>query len=127
MDALQKAERNKQVVRDFFETTFNKHDIMAGTARFRPDYIQHNPNTPPGLDGVREAFKRGIDNVSTSIKRMVAEGDLVVVHHNFKFDANGLGLAVMDIFRLDDEGYICEHWDVMTPVPENASNKNGMF
>jgi predicted SnoaL-like aldol condensation-catalyzing enzyme len=32
----------------------------------------------------------------------------------------------MDIVRVAD-GMIVEHWDVIQPVPENASNINSMF
>ena len=121
-----KSERNKQVVRDFFQKVFIEHEVDAGLENFKPDYIQHNPNVPTGLEAVRAAFKQGIGSVSTDIKRMIAEGDLVVVHHHFKFDPNSLGAAVVDIFRVED-GKIAEHWDVMSPVPEKPRNNNSMF
>ena len=37
-----------------------------------------------------------------------------------------LGLAVVDIFRVED-GRIIEHWDVIQPVPAESANTNGMF
>lgn len=121
-----KLEENKRIVRDFFEKVFNQHEVDAGLANFKPDYIQHNPMVPTGLEAIRAAFKSNIEGVSTDIKRMIAEGDLVVVHHHFKFQPDSLGAAVVDIFRLEG-GKIAEHWDVMTLVPEKPNNNNSMF
>lgn len=121
-----KLESNKAIVRDFLRKVFIEHNVDAGLAHLRDDYIQHNQNVPPGKETLRQAFKKGLDNVSTDIKRMVAEGDLVVVHHHFKLDPNSLGLAVIDIFRIQD-GKIAEHWDVMMPIPENPPFPKPIF
>jgi predicted SnoaL-like aldol condensation-catalyzing enzyme len=64
--------------------------------------------------------------LSLDIKRVVAEGDLVVMHSLFKTSPEDRGTAAADFFRLED-GRIVEHWDVLQLVPESAANDHPMF
>ena len=88
-------------------------------------YIQHNPMLHDGAETVVEAIKK-FTRIPCEIKRIAIEGDLAFVHCHYK-DGSGLGLAVVDIFRVDSDGKIAEHWDVAQKVPENSVNSNGMF
>lgn len=60
------------------------------------------------------------------VKRVLADGDLVAVHVNSKQSPQDAGLAIVDIFRVQD-GKIIEHWDVIQPVPATPANNNTMF
>jgi predicted SnoaL-like aldol condensation-catalyzing enzyme len=58
-------------------------------------------------------------------RRLVAEGDYVVAHVHGVRAPGQRGLAIVDIFRLED-GKLVEHWDVMQEIPGDSLNPNGM-
>lgn len=63
------------------------------------------------------------------IKRVIAEGDLVVTHSHLDLEPANVdnpGRALADYFRLED-GKVVEHWDVIQDVPKQSANDNGMF
>ncbi len=123
-------ERNKQTVLAFYTLAFSdKHPAAAAAKYVGAEYIQHNPQVANGA----EAFIQFVTGVVThwpqlrvEIKRVVAEGDLVVLHSHFKASPEDRGTAVVDLFRLQD-GKLVEHWDVVQVVPETAANDNTMF
>jgi len=94
-----------------------------------PGYIQHNPMAQTGRDAAiafLEPFFKSHPDIHYSIKRLIAEGNLVAVHSHGVFTPGERGLAIVDILRV--EGCkIAEHWDVAQPVPEKSANNNGMF
>jgi predicted SnoaL-like aldol condensation-catalyzing enzyme len=57
------------------------------------------------------------------VKRITADGDLVMAHSLIKFSPEDRGTAVVDILRFED-GKIVEHWDVRQPVPEATASGN---
>jgi predicted SnoaL-like aldol condensation-catalyzing enzyme len=70
-----------------------------------------------------EGFLNQFPQVSYDIKRTVAEGDLVALHSLLKTSPEDRGTAAADFFRLEDG----EHWDVLQPIPESATNEHPMF
>jgi predicted SnoaL-like aldol condensation-catalyzing enzyme len=121
---------NKQTVIAFYTRALNDHEPADAVAKYvGSEYIQHNPDTPNGADAfikTAAGFIAKFPRISVEIKRVIAEGDLVVTHNLVKMSAEDRGMAGVDIFRLRD-GKIVEHWDVRQPVPEAAANDNTMF
>ena len=65
-------------------------------------------------------------NQRGEIKRVIAEGDLVVLHVHSTRGDDAPGRAIIDIFRIEN-GKVVEHWDVIQDIPAQAANTNGMF
>lgn len=124
---------NKELVTAFFEMAFTERKPVEAAMKYisEEQYIQHNPNGKDGRDAFVNGFAKHMmaTKFVARIKRVIAEGDLVVVHsHGFNDpnDSNDRGEASVDIFRVKN-GKIVEHWDVVQPVPEKSNNNNTMF
>lgn len=94
-----------------------------------PHYIQHSLLAAPGLEPLKEFLamvrKESPDAVQT-IHRAFADDDHVIVHVHVERWPDDPGLAVVDIFRCENDE-IVEHWDVIQEIPEKSININGMF
>ena len=122
-------EANKKAVLDFYDKALNQKDFDAAAKYFGPRYIQHNPGAPDGIDGFKAFIalrKEKFPNARSEIKRAFADGDYVILHVHAVREPGERGVAVVDIFRLEN-GKIVEHWDVVQPIPEKTANSNGMF
>jgi predicted SnoaL-like aldol condensation-catalyzing enzyme len=122
-------ESNKKVVLEFYEKALNQKDFDAASKYLGPRYVQHNPGALDGIDGFKAFIaqrKEKFPNARGEIKRVFADGDYVVLHVHSVREPGERGMAIVDIFRLEN-GKIVEHWDVVQPVPDKTANSNGMF
>ena len=119
---------NKELVVSFYTTVFIQKKVAEGFADYvGTTYIQHNPRVPDGPEAAVKLLSQAITPDSLSeIRRVVAEGDLVVLHIHSRANPTDRGRAIVDIFRVEN-GKIVEHWDVIQDVPEKAANENTMF
>lgn len=74
-----------------------------------PDkYIQHNPQTHEGGEGLAALFKRlSKTNPRVNIVRVFSDGDYVFGHTEYDFSTSRVGF---EVFRFEGEQAV-EHWD----------------
>ena len=122
-------EGNKKAVLEFYEAGLNKKDFDAASKYFGPQYVQHNPGAPDGIEGFKtfvNFLKEKFPQSHSEIKKVFADGDHVILHVHAVREPGTRGRAIIDIFRLEN-GKIVEHWDVAQDIPEKMPHNNGMF
>lgn len=89
-------------------------------------YIQHNPQTHKGSEGLEALFKRlSKTSPRVNIVCAFADGDYVFAHTEYDFAKSNIGF---EVFRFDGD-QVVEHRDTIEAVtPRSAwKNDNGKF
>ncbi len=138
-------ERNRENVVAYYTRAFNDKEPEDAVDRYvgfdKPGqdldksgephlYIQHNPLAASGAPAFIQfvnTFTAAFPDIHIDIRRVIAECDLVVTHGILTgavpvFGAQGS--KVVDIFRLDADGKIVEHWDVLAAISATSANGN---
>lgn len=121
--------RNKDAAVDFlklviagqFDQAYTKHVDMKGK--------HHNAFTPAGMDALKKGMAENdkmFPNKRFDIKHVIEDGNMVATHSHLTLKPGELELAVVHWFRFEGDK-IVEFWDVVTQVPKEAVNQDGMF
>ena len=120
---------NKRLVLTFYSHVIGRKDFEAARKYMGATYKQHSPYATDGHAGLAafvKFFKENFPNHRYEVKKVLAEGDMVVLHLHGMGGMNPYGEQVVDFFRIKD-GKVVEHWDVIQPIPEKSENPNGVF
>lgn len=85
----------------------------ASVAVVNPEkYIQHNPQTHEGGEGLAALFKRlSKSSPRVNIVRVFSDGDFVFAHTEYDFGSSRIGF---EVFRFEGDLAV-EHWDNIQP------------
>ena len=122
-------QRNLELVLAMYRDVLIPFDSSQVDRYISPDYVQHSSLAPPGREALKEfldMIRRQSPDAETHIKRSFVDGDHVICHTHVIRHRGDPGLAVVDIFRVQD-GMLAEHWDVLMEVPLNPVNTLPIF
>jgi predicted SnoaL-like aldol condensation-catalyzing enzyme len=114
--------RNKRLVFDFWRIVYEGGHLDQAPKYMAETYIQHNPNVKSGRAAFVELFtkvrppKPVEPRIKVPIISIVAERDIVMVSTVRKVRDREKPdhiyfMTWFDVFRIDAQGLIAEHWD----------------
>lgn len=111
-------EKNKELVIDFYKALFDDRKVADAFKKYAaPNYVQHSPlatDVPSTIEFLQNMLN-GLPEHDWELKRVIAEGDLVVLHVHSWSVADDPGRAIVEIFRVENDR-VAEHWEVIQTV-----------
>jgi steroid delta-isomerase-like uncharacterized protein len=125
MEAASVEDVNTETVRALYEQVYSQGSLELIDELYAPDYVEHQANFPPGLEGVRRvvvALRTGFPDLEVAIEDITAQADKVWVlatmlgtHQGEIFGVPATGRVIevrwFDVYQLAD-GKIVAHWGV---------------
>ncbi len=125
---MSQVETNKKIAITAYQRIFGDLDVTGVDEYMSKDFLQHNPTTADGPEGVKALVQmlisQGVPKQKIAFKHVVADGDIVFLHS--RYEMAGKEWRFIDIYRVEKEK-LAEHWDAMMQMPDSRGNNNPMF
>ncbi|MFF4304153.1 nuclear transport factor 2 family protein [Streptomyces sp. NPDC001601] len=112
---------SKDIVLKAAGELFGDRDPGAVDRWVAAGYRQHSSLAADGPEALRALVAGLPGDFRYEGARVIADGDLVALHGTY----HGFGpvpLVAFDLFRVDAEGRLAEHWDALTPVVADTAS-----
>ncbi|MFF4313870.1 nuclear transport factor 2 family protein [Streptomyces sp. NPDC001507] len=112
---------SKDIVLKAAGELFGDRDPGAVDRWVAADYRQHSSLAADGPEALRALVAGLPGDFRYEGARVIADGDLVALHGTY----HGFGpvpLVAFDLFRVDAQGRLAEHWDALTPVVADTAS-----
>jgi predicted SnoaL-like aldol condensation-catalyzing enzyme len=119
------SEQNKALVREAFDTLFNKRDYATAERFWSDRYIQHSAHIAPGRDGLFDLIRAAPGTLKYENQLIVAEGDYVIAHGRFSGNGRPAAWIAADVVRVED-GKLAEHRDVLQDEATKSQSASGL-
>ncbi|MFA5631269.1 MAG: nuclear transport factor 2 family protein [Porticoccaceae bacterium] len=132
-------QRNRTIIREAFEKVWREGRAELTLDYYATGYKQHNPHIADGGERIRQIIETHVkpyieetgNLYPVEIVHIGAQGDLVFIHCNIVMLGLGRNEGVkttsVDIMRIDDEGKLAEHWDVLQMETDSLPNFDTLF
>jgi predicted SnoaL-like aldol condensation-catalyzing enzyme len=122
---------NRETVEAFYRAAFIDGDAQAATSYLASAFIQHHPgfqDGPAGMQAYIDTTRVQQPQTKRAIKRVLTDGDYVVVQAHLTTGPQDIGAVTGDVFRLDN-GRIAEQWGIVHPITPSPdpNNPNDVF
>ena len=120
---------NKEMAISYLRLASSGNVREAYEQYVHPQFRHHNPYVPGDRASLLAAME---ENAATfphkdfEAVRALEDGDLVAVHGRVRLTSSRPWIALIHIFRFQDN-QIIEEWEAGQEVPQDSPNQNGAF
>jgi predicted SnoaL-like aldol condensation-catalyzing enzyme len=124
-------ETNRRIAVAYYDQVFNAKNFAAASEFVVPGLVQHTALIGDGAAGLRAyiaSLQKELPLSRREIKRVLTDGDTVIIQGHLVPEPGARGAVVGDILRFE-EGKIVEQWGVIHPITAtpHADNRNDVF